>query len=207
MSSRTAESLPIAFPGKRHWLLLLGSVLFTLCAAGILIYMIYLAVLVVIVWIQGPIGLLLMFETLVILVLFVIFGSVMLVGVVFFGWAVTEWWKTCLHPSPVVELLPEGIRGNTNIGDVIVPWSCIASVKLESPKKAATIGIETANWPPYPLWKDCPSGVRRDLWKRHNRRQTPFHLYLHDAAASPEVILKAIEAELTSYRSTISESE
>lgn len=210
MSLRETASRTTVFPSKRPWRLMLGSLLLALCAAGLLGYLVYEFAQIVIVWIKGPVGFWLVLEILLFLVslaLLVIFGTVALVGVVFFGGAFIQFWKDCLRPPSVVELLPEGIRGGTNIGDIIIPWSCIASVRLELLEKQETIGIETTEWPPYPLWKNCSGGVRRMLWQRHNRRQTPIYLFLHEVSASPEVILRAIEDELAFYRKLVSESK
>ena len=199
MPLRETVSRTIAFPEKRPWRTLLGILLMTLCPAGLLGYLVYEFALTVIVWKEGSVGVWLALEILLFLlslVFLVIIGAVMLVGVVFFGAMIVPLWKDCLWPPGVVELLPEGIHGRTNLGDIVIPWTCIDSVGLKSAGTQATIGIETTEWPPYPLWKDCSGGVRRILWQRHNRRQPPLVLYIHNAAAPPEVILHTIQEEL-----------
>ena len=199
MSVGGTASRTIAFPEKRPWPTLLGTLLMTLSAAAVLGYLIYEFALIVIGWKDGPVGVWLVLEILLFLLslaLLVIVGAMMLVGVVFFGGMIVPLWKECLRPSNVVELLPEGICGRTNIGDIVIPWSCVEAVRLELVGKQTAIGIETAQWPPDPLWKDCSGGVRRMLWKRHNRRQAPLILYIHHAAAPPEAILHTIQEEL-----------
>lgn len=203
MSLRETTSRTIVFPEKRPWPTLLGTLLMTLCPAGLIGYLVYEFARIAIVWKEGPVGVWLALEILLFLlslVFLLIVVAVMLVGVVFFGGMIVPLWKDCLRPPGVVELLPEGICGRTNIGDIVIPWSCVESVRLELGGKQTAIGIETTQWPPDPLWKDCSSSVRRMLWQRHNRRQTPLILYIHHAAAPPEVILHTIQKELIRAR-------
>ena len=207
MSLRDTDSRTTVFRGKRPWLTMLGALLMTLCPAGALGYLIY-------EWTQITFerlsGFWLVLEITLFLLavaLVVVIGVVMVIGVVFFGGAFLHLCKECLRPDTVVALLPEGLGGRTNIGHIVVPWSCIASVRLELLEKESVLGIEMTRWPPYPLWEDCSSGMRRLLWQRHNRRQTPIYLFLDEAAAPPEVILQAVENDLARYRRVASDPE
>jgi hypothetical protein len=189
---------------------MLGALLMTLCSAGVLSYLLYELVRTVSIRSETPAGFgaaLAILLSLLAAALLVVVGAVAVIGVAFFGGAFIRLGKACLRPTAVVELLPEGLCGNTNIGRIAVPWSCIAAVRLETVEKAPVLGVEMTRWPPHPLWKDCSSDVRRLLWQRHNRRQMPIHVYLDEAAAPPEVILQAIENELAHYRRSASEPE
>ena len=208
MPLRDTEARTTVFRGKRPWLEMLGSLLMTLCPAGMLAWLPWELVRTAGIGSETPGGFWLVLEILLFLLavaLVVVIGTVMVIGVVFFGGAFLHLCKECLRPDTVVALLPEGLCGSTNIGRIVVLWSCIAAVRLETVEKESVLGIEMTRWPPYPLWKDCSSGARRLLWQRHNRRQMPLYLFLDEAAAPPEVILQAVESELARYRRTGSE--
>ena len=135
------------------------------------------------------------------LILSLLAALVMLVGVAFFGgfgiWGI----RKCFRPDVVLQVLPEGIWGITDLPEVrLIPWDCIASVKLDTLGERPVIGIQTTDWPPRPIWKQCSCATRRMLWRRYNRRQTPLILEIGDADAPPEVILHTIEEELNRAR-------
>ena len=116
----------------------------------------------------------------------------MLLPVLFFGGGGIVLLRRFFSPGIEVKLSPEGITGRMNVGHT-VSWKDIRTVKLES--GGETIAIWT-DWP-VPMWEQMSSTTRRILWKRHNRRQAPFVLYINHAAAPPEAILHTIQEELT----------
>jgi len=121
----------------------------------------------------------------------------MFLPVLFFGICGIVLLRWFFLPGIAVELSPKGIAGSMDISNVdMIPWECISSVSLENRGDQPVIGIQTAHWPPASIWRSCSRVTRRMLWKRHNRRQAPFVLYINRAAAPPEVILHTIQKEL-----------
>lgn len=192
---------PIRFRCKRAWKELFGSFLIAACAAGVLVLVGYGVAMCIGVWLTNPIGLLLVVETLVLLAVLLVVVPVMLFGLSLFGRFSFELLREIWQRSSALELLPEGIRGSTNLPGVdLIPWDCIASVQLEAMGERAVLGIQTTKWPPVPIWKKCSRATRRVLWTRYNRRQPPLILDIRDADAPPEVILHTIEEELNRAR-------
>jgi len=147
-------------------------------------------------------------ETLMLLAVLLVVVPVMLFGMCFFGRVSFDLLREICLRSSALELLPEGIWGSANVSEVhLFPWTCIASVKLDTLGERPVISIQTTEWPPSPIWKQCSRSTRRMLWQRHNRRQPPLCLFIHEASASPETILQAIESELAFYKRTVSESK
>lgn len=119
----------------------------------------------------------------------------MLLPVLFFGGGGIVLLRWFFSPGIVVKLSPEGITGRMNVGHT-VSWKDIRAVKLEP--GGETIAIWT-DWP-VPMWERMSSATRRMLWKRHNRQQAPFVLYINLAAEPPEAILHTIQKELIRAR-------
>lgn len=176
----------------------IGSFLMAGACIGVLVLLV---VSVVGIWPAEQVGLITAAVILFSLAFSLLVALVMLTGAAFFGgfgiWGIGKWFR----PDVVLQVLPEGIWGSTNVPEVnLIPWECIASVRLKNWEERTVIGIQTANWPPVPVWKKCSGATRRMLWKRYNRRQAPLILYIHDADAPPEIILHTIEEELNRVR-------